>query len=286
MKKTLNSAADREVLALIRDVAYASVPAWYGATRRDLRMDVIAPKNREGHEPLPLVVWICGGAYRCVDHAVWVPEWVWLARKGYVVASIEYRTVNEGGFEAAYADVKSAIRYLKAHAAEYCVDPRRVAVMGESAGGTLASFAGLAGRDRTYDRGDWLDQDSAVNAVVDFYGIVDFAHDPIRVDGRDIPPFMMEDFLGLDYTPAQAAAASPMAYIAPDAPPFLIFHGTADDRVPVAQSESFYDALCRAGVPADLYLLEGAGHGADAFYQPDKLAIVEAFLEKTLRDCR
>lgn len=130
MKRTLSNAVEHEVLALVKDIAFASVPSWYGATRRNLEMDLIVPKERNGHAPMPLIVWICGGAFRCVDRAVWLPELLPLARHGYVIAGIEYRTVGEGDVRDAYCDVKSAIRYLKAHAADYCIDPGRVASPG------------------------------------------------------------------------------------------------------------------------------------------------------------
>ena len=282
MRKMLDNRVEREVLSLIEGVAYASVPAWYGSVRRNLKMDLIVPKNRAGHAPMPLIIWICGGAFRCVSRSAWLPELMGFARRGYCVASIEYRTVNEGTYADSYADVKSAIRYLKAHAAEYCIDTGRIAVMGESAGGTMASFAGVAGHIREFDRGDYLEYDSSVHAVVDFYGIVDCTCNPIQADGRDIPPFMMEDFLGLDYSREDALRASPIAYINADTPPFLIFHGNRDNRVPFEQSVRLYEALRAAGVRADFYELDGADHGEDSFYQPEKLEIVDRFLREVL----
>ncbi len=283
MKRTLNNFVDREMLSLIEGVAFANVPAWYGATRRDLKMDVIAPKEREGHAPMPLIVWICGGAYRCVDRAVWLPQFLPLARRGYVIAGIEYRTAGEGDVRDAYCDVKTAIRYLKAHAAEYCIDPGRIAVAGESGGGTLATFAGACPAFSEFDRGDFLEYGSDVQAVVDFYGIVDYARDPFLTDGRDVPPFLLEDFLGLGYTQEEARRLSPISFVSADTPPFLIFHGNRDIRVPIAQSERLYDALQKAGVRADYYVVDGAGHGDASFYQDEKLEIVAAFLEEAFK---
>lgn len=282
MKKTLSNHADHEVLSLITNVAYANVPAWYGTVRRNLVMDMIVPKARENHAPLPLIIWICGGAYRCVSSSAWIPEMMDLARRGYVIASIEYRTVHDTSYEGSYADIKAAIRYLKAHAADYCIDASRIAIMGESAGGTMASFAGTTAKIKDFDCGDYLEFDSSVNAVVDFYGIVDYNHNPITCDGRDIPPFMIEDFLGLEYSRETANRASAIRYVDADTPPFLIFHGTEDKRVPIEQSDRMYEALQKAGVRADYYRLEGADHGEDCFYRREIMDIIHSFLQEVM----
>ena len=282
MKAVLNNRVEHEMLSLMCNIAYACVPAWYGAVRRNLEMDIVAPKEREGHARLPLIIWICGGGFRCVSRSTWMPQIMEFAKRGYVVASIEYRTANDATLPDAYADVKSAIRYLKAHAAHYCIDPKRIAVMGESGGGTLASFAGTTGGLPAFEKGDFTEFDSRVNAVVDFYGIADFNHNPVLVDGRDVPPFLVEDALGLNYSEADAARASAINYISPDTPPFLIFHGNRDNRVPFEQSERLYRALTQAGVRADFYEVDGGGHGDACFYQPDKLDIIDRFLREVL----
>ena len=163
----------RECISLIPDIRFATVPAWFGATKRDLKMDIIAPKCCEGHRRLPAIVWICGGAFHTMDKSVWIPQMVHLAEKGYVVCSVEYRTSNEEPFPAPLEDIKSAIRYLRAHADNYAIDPEKIVAMGESAGGTLAALAGVTGDHPEYDRGDYMDHSSRVQAVVDFYGIAD-----------------------------------------------------------------------------------------------------------------
>lgn len=282
MKKVLKRETEHEVYALITNVAFANVPAWYGTVTRSLMMDIITPKNRAGHARLPLIVWICGGAYRCVSRSAWLPELMPLAKMGYVIASVEYRTVNDGTFREAYADVKTAIRFLKAHAEQYCIDPNRIVVMGESAGGTMASIAGTTGNKPLFLSGDYPDYDSSVNAVVDFYGVVDCLHTPVASDGRDLPPYMMQDFLGVDYDEATAWEASAIRYVDENTPPFLIFHGNQDVRVPVEQSERLYAALQAAGVRADYYVIDGAGHGEDCFYQKNIMEIIAAFLKEML----
>ena len=282
MRKTIKPAMDHEVLSLITDVAFSSVPYWYGATRRNLMMDIIAPKVRTADRKMPLLVWFCGGGYRMVDKSVWLPEMVKYAEAGFVVASPSYRTANESAFPDMLIDGKAAIRYLRAHAEDYCIDPDRVAVMGESGGGTMASLIGTTGGIEEFDRGDFTEMSSAVQAVVDYYGIVDEVHDPYTVTGPDVPPWMLQDFLGIDYTEEMAERASAIHYVSEQTPPFLIFHGSADEAVPVVQSERFYEKLTEKGVDADLYLLEGAIHGEDSFYQKEVTDIILKWLKEKL----
>ncbi len=282
MQKEVKVETKREVLSLINDITFSCVPAWYGATRRDLKMSLIVPKNRETHGKCPLIIWICGGGYRCVDRAVWVPEMMYFAERGYVIASIEYRTSNESVFPGALIDVKSAIRYLKAHATDYCIDVNRICIMGESAGGTLASLAGTTGECSEFDQGDYLEYDSKVNAVVDFYGIVDMIHSPFTVNGHDVPQFLLDDFIGTNYTKEMAEKASAITYVNGNTPPFLILHGNEDLSVPLIQSQMLYEKLQRCDVKSDFYILKGAGHGEDCFYQKEIKELIDKYLEKVL----
>ena len=274
----------QEVLSLITDITYANVPSWYGATRRDLRMDLIVPKNREEHRPCPCIIWICGGAFMVNDKSVWMPEMVRFARAGYAVASIEYRTSNEVSFPEPLKDVKAAIRYLRAHAAAYCLDPERFVVMGESAGGTMASLAGVTSHLTEYDEGDFLEHSSAVQGVVDFYGLTDMelsSEEP--ASGTDVvPDWAMKAFLGVSSYEENKERASAVRYVTQNTPPCLILHGTVDALVPVQQSITFYHKLKEAGVYTELYLLEGANHGDDLFFQDEMIERIERFLRQIL----
>ena len=200
MRKQLCIEKKREVLSLITDITFSNVSCWYDASRRDLKMDLILPKNRTVHSACPTIVWICGGAYRVVNRSVWLPEMMRFARAGYVVASIEYRTSNEAIFPAQLIDVKSAVRFLRAHAKEYCVDQGKIFALGESAGGTMASLLGVTGNQKELDQGDHLDQTSAVQGVVDYYGVVDLSDASAEKDRKlaaanqsnDVPYFAFE----------------------------------------------------------------------------------------------
>ena len=248
MRKQLHVERKREVLSLVTDVTFANIPCWYGASRRDLKMDLIVPKNRTGHADCPAIVWICGGAYRVVNRAVWLPEMMQFARAGYVVASIEYRTSSEAIFPAQLIDVKTAVRFLRAH----------------------------------------LDQSSAVQGVVDYYGVVDLSGASAERDrgaaevnpSNDVPYFAFEEFLGVGYGKAEAEKASAIRYISEKTPPFMILHGTKDAVVPMAQSEALYAALQKKGVPCEFAVVEGAAHGDDLFYQDEMTDQVISFLNR------
>lgn len=276
----------REVLSLITDITFSNVSCWYDASRRDLKMDLIVPKNRTNHPACPVAVWICGGAYRVVNRAVWLPEMMRFARAGYVVASIEYRTSNEAVFPAQLIDVKSAVRFLRAHAKEFCVDPDRIYAMGESAGGTMAGLLGVTGDQKELDQGGHLDQSSAVQGVVDYYGVVDLSDASAERDrmsaatnqSNDVPYFAFEEFLGVGYGKAEAEKASAVQYISEKTPPFMILHGTKDTVVSMAQSEKLYDALQKKGVPCEFLVIEDAAHGDVLFYQDEVSDAVLRFL--------
>lgn len=274
----------REVLSLITGVTYANVECWYGATRRDLHMDLIVPKNRVGHAPCPCIVWFCGGAFRVMDRAVWMPELLRFAEAGFVVASVEYRTGNEAIFPAPLCDAKAAVRFLRAHAGDYCIDPERIVSAGESAGGAIACLLGVTRDDKSLEQGDWLEQSSRVAAVVDYYGLADMTISLEGFEGNDIiPPWMLEEALGVRYTMEQAERASAIKRVTHSAPPHLILQGLDDAVVSPSQSRNYYEKLRENGVTAELLELEGAQHGDDLFFQDEVKDRVLQFLQRTLK---
>lgn len=280
MKCDISFTKEHEALALISGITYSRVSAWYNHTARDLKMDILLPKHREACKPRPALIWLCGGAFCVMDRSVWLPELMPLARQGYTVASIDYRTCNEGSFPMQLVDVKSAIRFLKANAEEFCIDPDRIGVMGESAGGTLACLAGLTGGRTEFDQGQYLTFDSGVQAVIDFYGVTD-VHAMRAEKDQDVPAFAMEAFAG-GTTTAFSDLASPIRYVSGDAPPFLILHGDNDSVVPIRQSETLYERLMTNRTDATFYTVTGGTHGDDLFYQDDCMKKMIEFLNRVL----
>lgn len=277
MEKTITIECRQEAYTLLSDITYTHVPFWYGESERPLKLSLLLPKHKEEHKKLPLIVWLCGGAFKVMDRNVWIPQLTALAMSGYVVASVEYRTSHECSFPGPLMDIKAAIRFLRAHSERYCIDSDRVAIMGESAGGTLASLIGVTGDMVVYETGDFLEYSSAVSKVVDFYGLTDMQHHPIDKSGENAR--VIEEFVGWDMEDT-ARQASAISYVEADKklPQFLIFHGTADTLVPMAQSETFYEKLVQYGHQADFYKVDGAAHGADVFYQKEVMKLIREFL--------
>ena len=159
MKKVIQVAVKEPQYVVSTDVAFAQVDAWFGHTVRDLKLDVIYPEHTEKR---PCIVWICGGAWLQMSVSAHLAYLCDLAREGFVVASVQYRTSNEAVFPAQLEDVKAAIRYLKAHSERYGIDPERFGVMGESAGGHLTVMTALTGGHKEFDKGDYLEYSSGI----------------------------------------------------------------------------------------------------------------------------
>jgi acetyl esterase/lipase len=236
-----------------------------------LVMDIQVPKTA-GRKPL--VVFLPGGGFESADPSGNLDERTYVAEQGYVVASVQYRTIPDGAtYKDGLADVKSAIRYLRAHAARYDVNVGKVAVWGQSAGGYMAAMTGVTSHLRQFDVGRNLNQSSAVQAVVDEFGPSDLAKvaadfDPATQAAYDTPASITAEYvLGpgssktLAQEPAAAAAADPVTYVSSSDPPFVLLQGTDDHIVSPSQTVLMLDALRAKGVPSTRYALTGANHG-------------------------
>ena len=137
MKKVIQVAVKEPQYVVSTDVAFAQADAWFGHTVRDLKLDVIYPEHTEKR---PCIVWICGGAWLQMSVSAHLAYLCDLAREGFVVASVQYRTSNEAVFPAQLEDVKAAIRYLKAHSERYGIDPERFGVVEFDAEGRALSI--------------------------------------------------------------------------------------------------------------------------------------------------
>jgi acetyl esterase/lipase len=187
-----------------------------------------------------------------------------LAHTGHFAASIDYRLSNVAKWPAQIQDCKLAVRWLRANAAKYQVDPNRIVAWGGSAGGHLAACLGTMA-DVPADEGDggYPGVSSTVQAVVDFYGPVDFT-DPGVYNGCDFNmPTLIQSLFGVPYAtnPALWKSGSPLLYVKAGDPPMIIFHGDSDKTVPVAQSVAFDAALTKAGVPHQFIIVKNADHG-------------------------
>ncbi|UUV95533.1 alpha/beta hydrolase [Limosilactobacillus fermentum] len=283
LKKVINVAVERDGLWLDSDIVYAQVPGWLGNATRNLRLSVIRHFATGDDTKFPVIFWFAGGGWMDTDHNIHLPNLVDFARAGYLVVGVEYRDSNKVNFPGQLEDAKAAIRYMRANAAKFQADPDRFVVMGESAGGHLASMLGLTNGMTEFDFGDHLDVSSDVQVAVPWYGVVD----PLTAkqgSATDAFDFVYRNLLGAEPedAPELDAKANPLTYVSKKSVPFLILHGQQDQVVPVKDSEVLYEALNQAGVDADLYELETAGHMDVQFMQPAVFKLILEFLKKHL----
>lgn len=216
---------------------------------QSLRMDASIP---QGTGPFPAVIIVHGGAWVAGDRKYNVePLFRPLTSAGFAWFSISYRLAdNIGVFGEAVHDVEQAIRYVREHAAEYRVDPDRIALVGESAGGQLAAMAALGSAG------------TGIRAVVSLYGPTDLV--TLARTSKQIPDSLRKSVEGTPFESlllAGLAQLSPINHVRPDMPPFLLIHGTSDSLVPFQQSVEFCDKARQAGASCELYAVNGGGHG-------------------------
>ncbi|MBA4064685.1 MAG: alpha/beta hydrolase [Isosphaera sp.] len=259
----LPAADPAPAVAVERNVTYATV----GGDK--LQLDIAVPP---GDGPFPCVVMLHGGAWTLGGRGEFTagrrgkdgkagPSWIELAaEKGYVAAAVSYRLAPKHKFPAMAEDARAAVRFLRANAKAYKIDPDRFAAAGFSAGGHLALLLGLAGKDAGFDVGDHLKESGQVQCVVDFFGPTDlalYAGTPGIEDAYLVPVFGK----AAKTDPEVYKKASPLAYVSKAAPPVLLLHGTFDLIVPVKHSEVLHKALTDAGATAELVTVPLAGHG-------------------------
>jgi len=258
-------------------------------------LDLYLP-DRTG-TPVPLVVDIHGGGFFTGDKSNTTFNVDTLRARGYAVAGINYRLSGEAPFPAGVQDALAAVRWLRAHAVDFGLDPTRFAAWGESAGAYLAVMLGIAGDQETILSDPSLGNagvSSAVQAVIDWYGPANFLtmdaqaknpggcrQTPQLHDHKRSPE---SRWLGapIQTVPAKAAAANPISYLAGarTLPPFMVAHGDSDCVVPYGQSLELVAALREHGATVTFTLLAGAGHAAPIF-ERDLTAPAVAFLDAT-----
>ncbi len=266
-----------------KDVVYASASATQ-------KLDVYLP---EGSGPFPLIINVHGGGFMMGDKSNPASADEFLAA-GYAVASVDYRLSGEALAPAQIQDVKAAVRFLRANASTYKLDPQRFAAFGQSAGGSLAALLGTSCGAAALEGADLgnADQSSCVQAVVDWFGPTDFLQMdaqfagtacPVTHDAADSPESKLVG-APIQTVPDKVKLVNPIPYVTAEAPAFLIQHGTADCNVPPQQGQLLYNALKAAGSDkATLTFLEGAGHGDPQFSAAANVQVVLDFLAKYLK---
>ena len=259
-----------------RDLVYAR----YGA--RELKLDLYRPESAEG--PLPGVVFIHGGGWSGGNRSAFRRQAAHLAARGFIGATIEYRLSGEATYPAAVHDSKAAVRWMRANAARYRINPDRIAAAGGSAGGHLVAMLGTSARLRELEGdGGNAKFSSGVQAVAAFNPALDLMS---LAGGTENAQNAVQRFLGgpLAKMPEVYAQASPITHAGKGSAPHLFLHGTADALVPHQQSVEMHKKLQAAGVRAELFSAEGAQHGffnGPPHYQPT-LERMEQFFRSVL----
>ncbi|MDR3232379.1 MAG: sulfatase-like hydrolase/transferase [Planctomycetaceae bacterium] len=252
-----------------------------GGTRQQL--DLYLPKNDEtATPPVPLVVVIHGGGWAngSKDLAKFI-EWSrFFAENGYAVAAINYRLRPEFLLPAQIIDCKSAVRWLRANAKKYNIDTNHFAVMGSSAGGHLSASLGTSDHVKEFDQGEYLDQSSSVQAVVDFCGPSDFFAFHTENNNLKAAALFGENADNEDLI----KKSSPLHTVTQKSAPFLIVHAVDDKTVRIEQGRTLHEALQKAGVESRLHELSFGGHGSQEFSSPETKKQIIEFLAKHLKN--
>lgn len=264
-------------LRVDRDVEYGD-----DADAAHQKLDIIYHADRS--RPRPAIVMIHGGGFRTGSKSAFHPQMRDYATKGYVTLSISYRFTQVAPFPAQVADCKLAVRWLRAHAAMYGVDPNRIGVTGSSAGGYLAAMLALTGHDDGFDGdGPYSEQPSTVQAAVPMCGAYDLR--PAALQRAEMGEEGWATFLGAAPSddPERAWKASPLAYVSADTPPMLIIHAENDIMAPLFFAEDLAQALDEKGAPSELCVIGGSAHGWRLPYEADLPSKIDSFFAKWLK---
>jgi acetyl esterase/lipase len=263
---------------VIKDLTYASIGG------RDLKLDLYMPSN--AINPY-LIVWVHGGAWHSgtKDNP---PDN--LLKLGYAMASIEYRLSTETRFPAMVFDIKAAVRFLRGNANKYGYRPDKITIWGSSAGGHLAALVGTTNGNQELEGklGNYLNESSSVQAIIDFYGPTDFLTilRQSTPHGISVRAPALALLLGRPVEQVQdiAKLASPVYQVDKSDPPILIMHGDQDNQVPVNQAIELKEAYDEKGLDATLIFVRGAGHADPLFLTEKYMNIVKEFLKRVLNN--
>lgn len=261
------------------------------ANGEELSLQLLKPMWSSGGSGFPLVVFIQGSSWTKPNQFWQLPQLSLLARRGYVIASVTHRSCWDIPAPAFLKDVKTALRFLRAHAEKYDIDPERVCAFGTSSGGNTALMLGLTADDPAFETDEWDGYSTAVSCVVDCFGPADLIK--MIDDQYGAMPKNEENLLyalggaSPDAYQQTLRAISPIEYVKENLslPPFLILHGDADSVVLFEDSEALHDKLNALGYRADLVRVTDAPHEG-SFWSMELLEIIFDFIEKNLKEAQ
>ena len=277
--KILNVKLKKSKIHYIPDVIYSQVPT-FEKSLHALQMDILLPQN---NKPLPAVIFVTGGGFISSNRARCPQLRMHLAEAGFFVASINYRTAPNSKFPQPIDDVKTAINFLKANTQRFNLDAEKISVIGDSAGGYLATFAAVTNNPK-------------ICAAVSLYGISDLTKiaddfndamkESYNVAGSISSLFVngIPLFTGrggsINSDEKLTAVANPLNYVTKNSAPMLLMHGTADNIVSPSQTDLIFQALKNHGVDAERYLVPNANHSDDFWVQDEIFEAIVEFLNK------
>ncbi len=263
------------------DVTFDLGVEYSNPDNQHLQLNIAIPKKGDG--PFPAIICIHGGGFRAGTRDGYDALCTRLAQQGYVAMTITYRLAPKYQFPAAVYDTKSAVRWARANAKKYHIDPDRIGVTGGSAGGHLAQFLGVTGGVKEFEGdGGNPEQSSNVSCVVNYFGPSDFTKSYGKSkDAAEVLPLWLGG--NLETARAKHIRASPLYWVTPDAAPTLCIHGTKDDYVAYEQATWIVDKLKAAEVEAELLTMEGAGHGFKGEDAAKAEKAMIAFFDKHLK---
>ena len=260
---------------VLRDIEYAR------AGEQVLKLDVYRP---DGKIRTPLIVWVHGGAWRSGSKKE-MPLGK-LVEEGYAVASVDYRLSTQAKFPAQIHDIKAAIRFLRVQGQQWGLLPKKIVIAGDSAGGHLAALVGVSNGSAELEGtiGNDRKESSDVQGIISFYGAANLTTilNQSTPHGLDVRVPALDLLLGGQPTdvPELARLASPVFHVDANDPPLLLLHGDQDPQMPINQSHELCGAYEKVKAPVEFMVVHGAAHGGAAFYDPDRIAIVKAFLRR------
>ncbi len=279
------------------DVTYLHDITFAHRATGDLTLQLLLPSRTKKNEVFPLVIDVPGSGWSGADGHRHVPLLVSLAQAGYAVACISYRGTFRDNvrFPAAVQDLKEAIRFMRANAEKYSIDPDRIALFGDSSGGHTVILGALTENDPRFNIGEHLDVDACVRACVAFYAPNDFVHlvsdrleerkklrpgeGEFPFEGREI---YADDFLIEPHEKLVEASAFTYIEGCKKLPPFIFLQGDDDPIIPMRQGLRFCEAIRDYGGRAEFYKIAGGGHGRGCF-SPQTMELVEHFLNTYMK---
>ena len=277
MEKVLYPQNLKPTIAFYENIVYTSHIADFFRDNINLKLNLLLPVAPDNtFVKSPVLVWLEGGAWRNSTPYYRTGELADFVKRGYAVASVDYSVDANNIWPACIKDVKTAIRYLRAHKDQFNLDTDNIVVAGESAGAHLAALVGLTPDKEEFKTEEYKEFSDKVNGAILWYCPGDMSA-PVNDYFNYVDLLIRGDS---SKNPNLVAELNPMTYADKKACPFLFFHGNKDMLVPIENSKLLYEKLIKAGTDADYYTVDGVGHADIAFTQDNIHELMDEFMKK------